>query len=56
MAKKSKVISTDGNFFDDMLAKERKILEEFHTPEEIAEMYKEHDTELATVADADNEV
>ena len=39
MDSKEKVISTDGNFFDDMLAKERKILEEFHTPEEIAEMY-----------------
>nr|DAU94546.1 MAG TPA: Protein of unknown function (DUF1700) [Caudoviricetes sp.] len=53
MAKRPKVISTDGNFFDDMLAKERKILEEFHTPEEIAEIYKEHDTEFE--ADADKE-
>ena len=47
MESQEKVIFTDGNFFDDMLAKERKILEEFHTPEEIEEIYKEIDYKQA---------
>lgn len=41
MAKETEWITTDGDFFDDMLAKERKMLQELLTPEELAALDEE---------------
>ena len=41
MEKKVNWASTDGNFFEDMLAKERKLLQQVLTPEELAALDRE---------------
>ena len=41
MSKKTGVCYTDGDFFDYMRNEERKILEEFHSPEEVERLLAE---------------
>lgn len=41
MAKEVNWASTDGDFFEDMLAKERKLLQQVLTPDELAALDRE---------------
>lgn len=45
MSKSTGVICTEGDFFDYMLSEERKILEEFHSPEEVDRILAEDEEE-----------
>ena len=46
MKKKKKIIQTDGNFFDDLKAREKKILSKTPEAEEALKLLEEEEKEL----------